>query len=635
MRVFITRKAMTIVSIKDLYQSFGSHPVLDQVNLSIDRGERICLVGRNGTGKSTLLKLLAKQTRPDDGEVIYSQGIRVAELRQDVPESLVGSVYDVVAEGVGELGKIITQWHHAALQAAEDPSALDRMEVLQQKIEAQNGWNIEQRISATISLLNLNADETFDALSGGLKRRTLLAQALVIEPDLLLLDEPTNHLDIESILWLEGFLKSFNGAILFITHDRAFLQNLATRIIDLDRGKLTSWPGSYQKYLTAKQQQLDAEESANALFDKKLAQEEVWIRQGIKARRTRNEGRVRALEKMRAQRSQRREQVNAAKLSSQQADLSGKIVIEAENISFSWDQQQIIRDFSCKILRGDKIGIIGPNGCGKSTLIQLLLSQIRPDSGHVKIGTKLEVAYFDQHRNILDQQKSVRENIGDGSDNVIIDGNSRHVIGYLKDFLFTPAQMNTPVSALSGGERNRLMLAKLFTRPFNFLSMDEPTNDLDIDTLELLEELLMDYKGTLLLVSHDRAFINHIVDSCYVFEGNGIVREYVGGYDDWIRQRPASEKKEKAVEQSKPAKSKPKSEIKTRKLSFNEQKELKALPRKLEKLEQQIEKLQQQLAEPDFYQQPADIISATQQELAQHEQDMERLFERWEALESA
>jgi ATP-binding cassette subfamily F protein uup len=623
---------MPIVSIKDLYQSFGSHPILDQVNLSIDRGERICLVGRNGTGKSTLLKLLAKHTRPDDGEVIYSQGIRVTELRQDVPESLSGSVYDVVAEGVGELGKIITAWHHAALEAAQDPSALDRMEVLQQQIEAQNGWNIEQRISATISLLNLNADEAFDALSGGLKRRTLLAQALVVDPDLLLLDEPTNHLDIESILWLEGFLKAFNGAILFITHDRAFLQNLATRIIDLDRGRLTSWPGSYGKYLTAKQQQLDAEESANALFDKKLAQEEVWIRQGIKARRTRNEGRVRALEKMRDQRSQRREQVNTAKLSSQQADLSGKIVIEAENISFSWDQQQIISNFSCKILRGDKIGIIGPNGCGKSTLIQLLLSQINPDSGHIKTGTKLEVAYFDQHRNILDQQKSVRDNIGDGSDNVTVDGNSRHVIGYLKDFLFTPAQVNTPVSALSGGERNRLMLAKLFTRPFNFLSMDEPTNDLDIDTLELLEELLMDYKGTLLLVSHDRAFINHIVDSCYVFEGDGVVTEYVGGYDDWIRQRPVEEK---PAEQTKTTKGKPKSENKTRKLSFNEQKELKALPRKLEKLEQQIEKLQQQLAEPDFYQQPADIISASQQELAQYEREMEQLFERWEALESA
>ncbi|MBT3723113.1 MAG: ATP-binding cassette domain-containing protein, partial [Gammaproteobacteria bacterium] len=520
---------MPIVTIKNLYHSFGSHPILDHIDLGIDKGERICLVGRNGTGKSTLLKLLSKQNKPDEGEINYSQGIRVGELRQDVPVSIDGSVYDVVAEGVGELGKVITEWHHCILAIAEDPSALKQMEILQQKIEAQNGWNIEQRISSTISLLKLPSDEKFDALSGGLKRRTLLAQALVSEPDLLLLDEPTNHLDIEAILWLEEFLKSFSGAILFITHDRSFLQNLATRIIDLDRGQLTSWPGSYDKYLTAKQQQLDAEETSNALFDKKLAEEEVWIRQGIKARRTRNEGRVRSLEKMREQRSQRREQVNKAVLSTQQVERSGKIVIEAENIDFKWQQQEIVKGFSCKIQRGDKIGIIGPNGCGKSTLIQLLLEDIKPNSGTVKTGTKLEVAYFDQNRDTLDLEKSVRDNIADGSDNVTVNGVPKHIIGYLKDFLFNPSQVNTPVSALSGGERNRLMLAKLFTRPFNFLIMDEPTNDLDIDTLELLEELLMDYQGSLLLVSHDRAFINHIVDSCFVFEGDAKVNEYVGG----------------------------------------------------------------------------------------------------------
>ncbi len=628
---------MPIVTIKNLYHSFGSHPILDHINLGIDKGERICLVGRNGTGKSTLLKLLSKQNKPDEGEINYSQGIRVGELRQDVPVSIDGSVYDVVAEGVGELGKVITEWHHCILAIAEDPSALKQMEILQQKIEAQNGWNIEQRISSTISLLKLPGDEKFDALSGGLKRRTLLAQALVSEPDLLLLDEPTNHLDIEAILWLEEFLKSFSGAILFITHDRSFLQNLATRIIDLDRGQLSSWPGSYDKYLTAKQQQLDAEETSNALFDKKLAEEEVWIRQGIKARRTRNEGRVRSLEKMREQRSQRREQVNKAILSTQQVERSGKIVIEADNIDFKWQQQEIVKGFSCKIQRGDKIGIIGPNGCGKSTLIQLLLEDIKPNSGTVKTGTKLEVAYFDQNRDTLDLDKSVRDNIADGSDNVTINGIPKHVIGYLKDFLFNPSQVNTPVSALSGGERNRLMLAKLFTRPFNFLIMDEPTNDLDIDTLELLEELLMDYQGSLLLVSHDRAFINHIVDSCFVFEGNAKVHEYVGGYDDWLRQKPVEAKTPVAAKtvNNKDQQLKPKTRAKPekKKLNFNEQKELKALPRKIDKLEQAISDIQQQMAAPEFYQKPADTITEAQQKLASKEQELEKLFERWEELE--
>ena len=621
---------MPIVTLKDLYHSFGSHPILDHVNLSIDKGERICLVGRNGTGKSTLLKLLAKQIRPDEGEVIYSQGVRVGELRQDVPESLSGTVYDVVSEGVGKLGQTIKDWHHAALAAAHDPDALIQLEKHQQVIESQNGWNIEQRISSTISLLKLPAEEAFDALSGGLKRRTLLAQALVSQPDLLLLDEPTNHLDIEAILWLEEFLKTFNGAILFITHDRSFLQSLATRIIDLDRGQLTSWPGSYQKYLSSKQQQLDAEQTANALFDKKLAQEEVWIRQGIKARRTRNEGRVRALEQLRKERSDRREQSGKATLSAQRADQSGKIVIEAEQVSFQWNQLPIISDFSCKIQRGDKIGIIGPNGCGKSTLIQLLLGQIKPSVGQIKTGTKLEIAYFDQHRNVLDLEQTVRQNIADGSDTIEVNGISKHVIGYLKDFLFNPDQVNTPVKALSGGERNRLMLAKLFTRPFNFLIMDEPTNDLDIDTLELLEELLMEYKGSLLLVSHDRSFINNIVDYCFAFEGNAQVNEYVGGYDDWLLQRPAEQAPTKQV---KAIQLKPKAAPPRKRLSFNEQKELKTLPRKIEKLEQAIGETQKQLADPDFYKQTADRISNCQQQLANQEQELQQLYARWEELE--
>lgn len=624
---------MPLITIKDLHHSFGDAPVLDHANLSIDKGERICLVGRNGEGKSTLLKLLGKKIKPDEGEVIYSRDTRVTELRQDVPASIEGTVYDVVAEGVGEMGKIIKDWHHAALSVAENPNALKQMDVLQQQIEAHNGWNLEQTISATISLLSLPADEAFDALSGGLKRRTLLAQALVSKPDLLLLDEPTNHLDIESILWLEEFLKSFNGAILFITHDRSFLQSLATRIIDLDRGQLTSWPGSYEKYLTAKQQMLDAEQTANALFDKRLAQEEVWIRQGIKARRTRNEGRVRALEKMRNERSQRREQLGTAKLAANQADMSGKIVIQAEGISFKWEQQPIVNNFSCTIMRGDKIGIVGPNGCGKSTLIQLLLNEIQPQSGHIKTGTKLEVAYFDQHRDALDLEKSVRDNIADGTDKIEVNGISKHVIGYLKEFLFSAKTANAPASILSGGERNRLMLAKLFTRPFNFLIMDEPTNDLDIDTLELLEELLTDFKGTLLLVSHDRSFIDHVVDYCFVFEGNAQVNQYVGGYQDWLRQRKMPELAPPAAtaNTNKPA-AKP---LKARqKLGFNEQKELKALPRKIEKLEQQVAELQNTMADPGFYQRSADTVSQTTQQLSALQLELEQLYIRWEELES-
>jgi ATP-binding cassette subfamily F protein uup len=626
---------MPLITLKNLSHSFGDAPVLDNASLSIERGERLCLVGRNGEGKSTLLKLLAKQIMPDEGEVVYASDVTVTELRQEVPASIPGSVYDVVAAGVGALGQIIIDWHHTTLDAASNPDALNRMQQLQDEIEAQNGWNLEQRISSTLSLLNLPPDEDFDQLSGGLKRRCLLAQALVAGPDLLLLDEPTNHLDIESILWLEEFLKNFNGSILFITHDRSFLQNLATRIIDLDRGKLTSWPGDYHRYLEGKQQQLDAEATANALFDKKLAQEETWIRQGIKARRTRNEGRVRALEKMRSERGERRETANKVRLSTQQAETSGKIVIEADNLDFSWQDKMIIRDFSCKILRGDKIGIIGPNGCGKSTLIQLLLEQLAPDEGKVKAGTRLEVAYFDQNREVIDEKKSVRDHIADGSDKVEINGNYRHVIGYLKDFLFTAKAANAPAGILSGGERNRLMLARLFTRPFNLLVMDEPTNDLDLETLELLEELLADFDGTLLLVSHDRSFIDHVVDYCFVFEAGAKVATYVGGYEDWLRQKPAksapnrgsiAEKPSRKSSQDKPGREKPR-------LGFNQQKELKTLPGKIEKLEQRISATQERMAEPDFYQQEANLIAQTGDQLKTMEQELEQLFERWEQLE--
>ncbi len=621
---------MPLISLKEVSLAFGTHPVLDHASLVIDKGERVCLVGRNGEGKSSLLKLIAGELRPDDGEMIVSDGLRIAQLPQEVPGSLPGSVYDVVAEGVGALSQTLRDWHHAAAAAAEDPQALRRMETLQQEIEAHNGWNLDQRISATLSRLKLPSDSAFDSLSGGMKRRALLAQALVAEPDLLLLDEPTNHLDIESILWLEEFLKGFGGAILFITHDRAFLQALATRIVDLDRGKLSSFPGDYRKYLETKQQLLDAEETANALFDKKLAQEEAWIRQGIKARRTRNEGRVRALQKMREERAQRRERVSSARLTTQQAESSGKIVIEADAVDFAWDGRPIVRDFSTRILRGDKIGILGPNGCGKSTLIQLLLGRLKPDSGRIKTGSKLQIAYFDQQRETLEPERTVRDNIADGDDHVEINGNRRHVIGYLKDFLFTPAQVNAPVSTLSGGERNRLMLARLFARPFNLLVMDEPTNDLDIDTLELLEERLLDYDGSLLLVSHDRAFIDHIVDYCFVFEGQGKVEKYIGGYQDWLRQRPPEPEAPRPPKTAKPEKSK----ARGKRLGFNEQKELKALPRKIEKLEGQIEALHEEMADPGFYRQDPENIRRKQDQVAGLEQEMETLFARWEELEA-
>ena len=617
---------MSLLQAKNLHHSYGDHALLDGVDLTLEVGERVCLVGRNGSGKSTLLKIIAGGIKADEGDIIHAPELRIAELKQEVPQGFPGSVYDCVARGIGELAEVITAWHHAALEAASDPSALDKLQRYQDQIEANHAWNLETRISSTISRLSLPADQDFESLSGGMKRRVLLGQALVAEPDLLLLDEPTNHLDIDSILWLENLLLGFHGTLVFITHDRSFLQRLATRIIDLDRGKLTSWPGDYHRYLEARAALLETESRHNALFDKKLAQEETWIRQGIKARRTRNEGRVRALEKMRQQRAERRERSGTAKLTAQQADASGKIVIEAEGLCFSWDDKPIVRDFSCKILRGEKIGILGPNGSGKSTLIQLLLQQVKPDSGWVKTGTRLEVAYFDQHREALDPQKSVRDNLNAAGDQVTINGRPRHVVGYLKDFLFNEKTIHMPVKALSGGERNRLLLARLFTRSFNLLVMDEPTNDLDIETLELLEEMLIDYSGTLLLVSHDREFIDNTVTSTFVFEGPGVINEYVGGYQDWLRQsRAGQETQQKPVATPKTAASKRKPQP--------DQRELQALPGKIEKLEAKIEAQQQRFAEPNYYQQDAAKIRLDQQRLQVLEDELAQLYQRWEALE--
>ena len=520
------------------------------------------------------------------------------------------------------------------LSVSTEAPALDRMAQVQQKIEAEDGWAMDQRVQSVINRLGLEADADFKALSGGMKRRVLLAQALVEQPDVLLLDEPTNHLDIESIEWLEGFLKAYKGSILFITHDRRFLKSLATRIVEIDRGELTSWPGDYSNYLRRKEERLAAEEKQNAEFDKKLAQEETWIRQGIKARRTRNEGRVRRLEAARKERSERRNLIGNVDMKAQQAELSGKKVIEATSISMNYQGRQLIDDFSTLIMRGDKIGIVGPNGCGKSTLIKILLGDLKPDQGTVTLGTKLDIAYFDQHRAQLDETKSAMDNVSEGKDMMIINGKERHVISYMQDFLFTPERARAPITALSGGERNRLLLAKILARPSNLLILDEPTNDLDIETLELLEDMLENYGGTMLLVSHDRDFINNVVTSSIVFEGEGQVKEYIGGYDDWLRQRKSQQKTSSNDKAHKDQSSKVKPRQKSAKLSYKDQRELDKLPADIADVEKKVEAVQADMASPEFYQQDKDTIAEVSAELESLEQKLERYFERWEELEA-
>ncbi|MFW5452348.1 ATP-binding cassette domain-containing protein [Thioalkalivibrio sulfidiphilus] len=630
---------MPLLTLRDVTLSYGAAPLLDHVNLSIEPGERLCLVGRNGAGKSTLMKVVLGQVLPDGGEVVRSGELRVAMLEQAVPAATNGSVFDVVADGLGEMGEQVRRYHravHALTERPEDPAAMAELERAQQRLEAGDGWTLEQRVETVVSRLGLPADADFKALSGGLKRRVLLGRALVTDPDLLLLDEPTNHLDIESIAWLEEFLLGFGGSLLFITHDRAFLRRLATRIIELDRGKLTDWPGDYDTYLRRKAEALEAEERANALFDKKLAQEEAWIRQGIKARRTRNEGRVRALKALRAERAERRVRQGAARLEIQSAERSGRLVIEAESIAFHYDGRPVIRDFSTLILRGDKVGIVGPNGAGKTTLLRLLLGKLEPQSGHVRLGTNLEIAYFDQHRAALDEEASVADNVGEGRDRLDIDGEPRHVLSYLQDFLFEPARSRQPVKALSGGERNRLLLAKLFTRPANLLVMDEPTNDLDAETLELLEDRLVNFAGTVLVVSHDRAFLDNVATSIIAFEGDGRVNEYVGGYEDWLRQRAASRDAALAAPAA-PARQKPQSEsapaAKQKKLSYKDQRELESLPGRIEALETEQATLTGTLGDPSFYQQGPERIAEAQARLAAIETELAQCYARWEALE--
>ncbi len=548
------------MSLQDVRLAFGGPELLDGVTLHIERGERVCLVGRNGAGKTTLMRMIAGEISPDAGTVIREQGVRIASLEQEVPQDLSGTVFESVSAGLGGIADLLPVYHELSnrLSRADKTAQLvAELEQIQHRIESEGGWQIQQRVETVLSRLHLDPDAVAGELSGGYKRRVLLARALVNEPDLLLLDEPTNHLDIDSIGWLEEFLHEFRGALLFITHDRKFIGNLATRIVELDRGRVTDWPGDYKTYVSRRQAELDSDAVHNALFDKKLAQEEAWIRQGIKARRTRNEGRVRALRELRNERLRRREVDGPAAMRLNEAARSGRLVIEAKEVGHSYEGVPLIKDFSTVIMRGDKIGIIGPNGSGKTTLLQILLGAIKPDRGSVRMGTRLEVAYFDQHRAQLDDEKSVRDNVGDGSETVTVNGTTRHIIGYLQDFLFPPERARSPVKVLSGGERNRALLAKLFTKPSNVLVLDEPTNDLDADTLELLEEMLMEYEGTVLLVSHDREFLNNIVTSTIVFEGEGRIEEYVGGYDDWLRQRRPAPLEPKKMQKPRPQRERP------------------------------------------------------------------------------
>lgn len=625
---------MPILTFRNVVLSLGLPPLLDGVSFSIDRGERLCLVGRNGAGKSTLLKMISGEISPDDGTIERGQGLRVAQLAQEVPLGTSGSTFHVVAEGLGKAGELIDRYHQLAHDVAEDHSLMDALEQCQHELESIDGWALTQRVDTVLTKLALDPDADIASLSGGMKRRVMLARALVSEPDLLLLDEPTNHLDIEAITWLEEFLLNWNGALLFITHDRAFLQRLATRIIELDRGKLADFPGDYATYLARKEAMLADEEKQNALFDKRLAQEEVWIRQGIKARRTRNEGRVRALKAMREEHAARRKVTGSVNMGIQTADRSGKIVVEAEGVAFEYGGRAIVRNLSTTILRGDKVGIIGPNGAGKTTLLKLLLGELEPTRGTLKRGTNLQISYFDQYRAVLDEEKTVVDNVGEGSDTVTINGTPKHVLSYLQDFLFAPQRARQPVKALSGGERNRLLLAKLFTKPSNLLVLDEPTNDLDADTLELLEELLIDYKGTVLLVSHDRAFLNNVVTSTLVFEGDGVVNEYIGGYDDWLRQRFAPKA---AAPSAKPAETNAAPAAapeKTKKLSFKDQRELDAMPQRIQALETERDQIDAQMAAPDFFRQSKAEMAAIQQRRDAIDGELESAYARWEALEA-
>ena len=630
---------MVLVRLQQVELAFGDHVLLDKIDLDIQSGERLCVVGRNGEGKSTLLKIINREVTPDDGSVQYGDTLRVAALQQELPKGINNRVYDVVAEGLGELGQVIADYHEEINRGMD--ANMNKMAALQSKIEAADGWSMQQKVDAIIQRLNLPAESGFNELSGGWQRRVMLARALVTEPQLLILDEPTNHMDVETIEWLEAQLKQFNGALVFISHDRAFVQSLATRIIDLDRGHIYNWTGDYRGFLEFREKRLEDEETQSALFDKRLAEEEKWIRQGVKARRTRNEGRVERLKEMRKEHSARRERVGTANISMTSSSNSGKQVFEVDNISYAWKDQYQVKDFSTLVMRGDRIGLVGPNGVGKSTLLKLLLDRLEPQQGSIKTGTKLEVAYFDQSRNVIDEDKSIADNVADGKDHVMVNGQSRHIIGYLGDFLFPPERSRTPVRALSGGERNRVMLAKLFLKPCNFLVMDEPTNDLDIETLELLEERLIDFDGTLLLVSHDRAFIDNVVTQLWVFDGTGHIDEHVGGYSDW-QERQKNAPAKAAVNTSKhasaPVNDKPaaKAEDKPaekKKLSYKLQRELEQLPEQIANTEAKRDKVLAETQAGDFYSGDADYVQTTLAQLTELEEALDEMEGRWLELE--
>ena len=625
---------MALISLQDITLAYGGPPLFDHLDLQLEQGERVALLGRNGVGKTTLMKVMAGHLQPDSGKVVYQKGIRVTHLPQEVPSGVSGNVFDLVLSGLGERVKLLSDYHHVnqRLQTEYSEQLMKELGDLQSEMDHSKGWETNRQVEEVISHMKLDPESQFEQLSGGQKKRALLARALVLKPEILLLDEPTNHLDIESIDWLEGFLKGYSGTLFFVTHDRTFMTHLATRIVELDRGRLFSWACDYPTFLERKQMALDAEEAERVRFEKKLEKEEVWIRQGIKARRTRNQGRVVALERLRAQKRAERRGVGSVRMKAQVSDLSGHLIAKVLHISHGYGDKCLIRDFSAKIMRGDKIGVIGPNGCGKTTLLRLLLGQMEPQKGSVHVGTGLEIAYYDQLREQLDLERTVAQNVCDG-DTVIINGKAKNIIGYLQDFLFSPDRARTPVKVLSGGERNRLFLARLFAKPSNLLVMDEPTNDLDVETLELLEELLVEYPGTVLLVSHDRSFLNNVVTSTLAMEGGGVVREYPGGYDDWLSQRilkPATvgSKSETAQVVSIAGKDK-----KVSKFSQADERELKDLLRKIEKVEAGQEELYSAMAAPGFYQGDPKEISRVKLQAEAYSAELAQMYDRWEYLE--
>lgn len=627
---------MALISLQEISLKFSGPLIFDRLSLQLEPGERVAMLGRNGAGKTTLMKVMAGQLSVDDGRVICQNGIDITHLPQEVPVDMEGSVFDIILSGLGERAGLLSKYHTLAhrLHAEETPELLKQLDFLQSELDRTGCWDVNNQVENVIAKMKLDGESDFLNLSGGQKRRVLLARALVIKPQVLLLDEPTNHLDIDSINWLEGFLADYQGTVFFVTHDRMFMQHLATRIVELDRGKIYSWACDYKIFLERKQAALDIEEAEWGHFDKKLGEEEVWIRQGVKARRCRNEGRVRALTQLREKKKAQRKQEGQVCMRPQKSVLSGHRVIKAAHVGFSYGDKCLIRDFSAQVMRGDKIGLIGPNGSGKTTLLRVLLGKLVPNKGKVTWGTNLEVAYYDQLREQLDEDRTVAENVNGASETIIVNGKPKHILGYLQDFLFKPERSRTLVKVLSGGERNRLLLARLFSKPSNFLVMDEPTNDLDIETLELLEELLLDYRGTLLLVSHDRAFLNNVVTSTFVLEGDGVINEYPGGYDDWLSQRPCAPAPQALkIKAAKVYRENEKSVV-SRKLTYKEQKELDSLPLKIEKLEEEQKALYRLFADLAFYQRGPQEINRAKARSEELSLELEEANERWEYLET-